>query len=245
MGLIEDTDNRRLKLGRILEPLVLAEFNEVTCLKAEPTPFGFIHNDHDFIKGHIDAHLPGLNAGVEIKTASEYFADSWKDKVPDEYMVQVQHYMAVTGFDYFYIAAWIGFSDFVYYRVDRDQDLIDEIIQAEVDFWECYVLPKLPPPVSSQDNSILNKTLKEKKEGIISLPIEFESIIDTLDSIKNHIAYYDEKKGELEAKIKFEIGSHAGIETPNYIVTWKPNKNGIRLLNIREKKNEPRTNKVS
>ena len=50
----------------------------------------------------------GKKCIFEAKTASAYKAEQWEDdKIPEEYMLQIQHYMAVTGLYCTYIAALI------------------------------------------------------------------------------------------------------------------------------------------
>ena len=71
----------------------------------------------------------------EAKTASEYKRDIWEEGVPEEYVLQVQHYMSVTGAKRTYIAALVGGNHFVYHVVERDENLIAEIIQKEKEFY--------------------------------------------------------------------------------------------------------------
>lgn len=53
--------------------------------------------------------VPGVGTCIfEAKTASAYKAGEWEDAIPDEYMLQVQHCMAVTGYQGTYIAVLIG-----------------------------------------------------------------------------------------------------------------------------------------
>ena len=53
----------------------------------------------------VDRLIVGENAGLECKTASAYNADKWKDNViPEHYLIQCYHYMAVTGKKEWYIA---------------------------------------------------------------------------------------------------------------------------------------------
>ena len=43
--------------------------------------------------------------GLECKTASEYLKKEWKDEeIPVAYLLQCQHYMAVTGYEAWWIA---------------------------------------------------------------------------------------------------------------------------------------------
>ena len=55
-------------------------------------------------------------------------------------MMQIQHYMAVTGLKKTYIAALIGGNHFVYKTVERDDEMIADIIEMERRFWEENVL---------------------------------------------------------------------------------------------------------
>ena len=53
------------------------------------------------------------------------------DSIPDEYQLQIQHYMAVTGYAGAYIAVLIGGNTFRWKFVERDEELISMLIQFE------------------------------------------------------------------------------------------------------------------
>lgn len=58
------------------------------------------------------------------KTVSPYAADRWSDgQIPPWYVMQVQHYLAVSGCDCWYIAALVFGKDFIIRRIDRDEDV--------------------------------------------------------------------------------------------------------------------------
>ena len=80
------------------------------------------------------------------KTASAYKAGEWDDTIPDEYMLQVQHYMSVTGYVGTYIAVLIGGNTFKWKFIERDEELISMLIELEADFWD-YVRLRTPPTV--------------------------------------------------------------------------------------------------
>ena len=56
----------------------------------------------------------------EAKTVSAFKAGEWEDGIPDEYYLQVQHYMAVTGYQGAYVAALIGGNNFRWKLIHRD-----------------------------------------------------------------------------------------------------------------------------
>ena len=68
------------------------------------------------------------NVFFEAKTVSQYREDEWKDgKIPTEYMMQVQHYLAVCNMQKAYIAALIGGNHFIYYTILRDEEMITDL----------------------------------------------------------------------------------------------------------------------
>ena len=70
----------------------------------------------------------------EAKTASAFKAGEWEDSIPDEYQLQIQHYMVVTGYRAAYIAVLIGGNTFKWKCVERDNELIAMLVQLESDF---------------------------------------------------------------------------------------------------------------
>ena len=148
---IQQTDNEAMRQGRDLEDYVARRFMEATGKKVRRANAMYYHEDHPFMLADVDRMIVGENAGLECKTASPYMEDKWKDgNVPVHYLIQCHHYMAVCGADAWYIAALILGRGFVYYRIDRDEELISNLIQIETDFWEEHVLKKvLPAPDGS------------------------------------------------------------------------------------------------
>ena len=48
--------------------------------------------------------------------------------------------MAVTGASHCYVCALIGNEEIKIYKLDRDQELIDYIMEKEEEFWKKYIL---------------------------------------------------------------------------------------------------------
>ena len=64
------------------------------------------------------------------------------DEYPYQYFFQMQHYMAVTGWDMWYLAVLIGNRKFRWYEVPRDEKAIQNIIEIESKFWNEVVVPR-------------------------------------------------------------------------------------------------------
>ena len=69
----------------------------------------FMHPQYDFLGASIDRGVEGEEAGLECKTTSAYKTREWEgEQIPIENIFQCLHYMAVTGWPKWYIAALIG-----------------------------------------------------------------------------------------------------------------------------------------
>lgn len=132
----ESEDSLPMRFGRFAEEFVAEEFTAQTGLRVQRYGYTLTSDAHPFMRATIDRKVVGARIGVECKTTSAYndrrFGD---DNYPYEYYVQCQHYLAVTGWDAWYLAALVGNRVFRVYRVERNEDDIREIIDAESRFW--------------------------------------------------------------------------------------------------------------
>lgn len=96
--------------GTVLEPVVKKEFTRRTGLKIRAKKALLQSEEYPFMLADLDGVIyeDGEMCIFEAKTASAYKQDIWEKGVPDEYQLQVQHYMAVTGAKKTYIAALVG-----------------------------------------------------------------------------------------------------------------------------------------
>jgi putative phage-type endonuclease len=150
----EDFDSPAMEWGRRLEPVVRQKYadetgNQVFIPKETEI---LVHPVYDFMLANLDG-VTGNERVLEIKTSRT--ANGWgeprTDEIPDYYQAQVQHYMAVTGFDCSDVAVLIGGSDFRIYEVPRDDELIEIMIEREAKFWERVKSNNPPEPETLTD----------------------------------------------------------------------------------------------
>ena len=97
--------------GTQLEPFVREEFTKRTGIEVAKPDVILQSEEHPFMLANLDGicEVPGVGTCIfEAKTAAANKAGEWEDAIPDEYMLQVQHCMAVTGYQGTYIAVLIG-----------------------------------------------------------------------------------------------------------------------------------------
>ncbi|XEC97013.1 YqaJ viral recombinase family protein [Paenibacillus tarimensis] len=175
-------DDPKMKAGRMLEPLIADWFAEETGMKVWRQNAIFQHPEHPFMLANIDRWLPGQNAGLECKNTSEYCKDDWSGtQAPAEYIMQCNHYMAVTGADRWFIVVLIGGWDLQWRVIERDDELIQSLITIEGEFWNNHVLAKIPPAFSHQDGDYLRSKYPNSNAALsIDLPEETYSIMQSL-----------------------------------------------------------------
>lgn len=223
----QEIDNEYIYWGNVLEDVVAKEFTERTGKKVRKVNKMFRHPKYNFMLANIDRAVVGEKAVLECKTTSEYNKEAWKeDEIPDSYIAQVQHYMAVTGYEKGYIAVLIGGNKFIWKEIERDEELINIIIQEEKYFWENYILGDDIPPV---DGSVATtEFMKFKYQDSVDtqavLDESDEMIIKALNQIKEEEKELKEQKAKYENQIKNKLGENQFGISHNYQVSWKPQK---------------------
>lgn len=174
-------DSPKMKAGRVMEPVVANWFSEDTGLKVKNQHAIFQHPKYLFMLANIDRQIVGQKAGLECKNTSEYCRDDWSGtQAPKEYILQCNHYMAVMGYERWYIAVLIGGWDLQWRVIERDEDLIRDLITIEQDFWE-QVQQKVPPAYSFQDTELIKERFGESEPGKrVELP---ESAYDDMQGL--------------------------------------------------------------
>lgn len=205
----ENNDNEKMYWGNVLEDIVAKEFSIRTGLRVRRRNAMLKHKEYPFMLANVDRLIIGQKAGLECKTAGQYSADDWAMGIPEHYKAQVQHYMAVTGYDTWYVAVLIGGQEFKHFKITRDEQFIKELIKAEVDFWN-KVQTKTPPPLDGSEASgeVLKRLYPEAERGTEKeLPHEAYELI-----LKHDQACEEEKKiklikDEAANKIKNMLGT--------------------------------------
>lgn len=237
---IQQTDNEAMRQGRDLEDYVARRFMEATGKKVRRANAMYYHEDHPFMLADVDRMIVGENAGLECKTASPYMEDRWKDgNVPVHYLIQCHHYMAVCGADAWYIAALILGRGFVYYRIDRDEELISSLIQIETNFWKEHVLKKVLPAPDGSETA--DKAIAEyfRQSNAVSIPLNgFDKKLERRQELLEVMKRMETEKRRIDQELKLYLGEAEMAENEHFRVSWKSVESS-RLDEKRLKEEEP------
>lgn len=205
--------------GTVLEDVVAREFEKRSGLRVQRQNKIFTHHDYPWMLANIDRRIVGQKKGLECKTASNFMGDEWEgDELPDAYYIQIQHYMAVMGWEACWVACLIGGQRYVQKEVQRNPELINTIIEKEREFWEEHFLKDVPPPVTPFDNP--NSLWPEQTEDDMVQDIDEETITiaQSLARVHATIKGLENEEERLKGILKAKIGEKAGIQG---ICSWK------------------------
>lgn len=209
--------NMAVKMGHKLEQTVADLYAEVTGKTVRRSNVHHIHKSKPWLVGNLDRVVVGERRGLECKTASSFAAKGKFgkgnqyvncelvvicDEVPDTYLVQVQHYMAVTGLEVFDLAVLIDGRDFRVYTIARNEELIAEIESQLTEFWFKNVIADIAPagePIPEPEAI---------KGAAIEADIRILNLLEERRELVEAIAELDTAKSELDSQIKAFIGEN-------------------------------------
>lgn len=199
-------ENQYIEWGNLLEPVIRSKFASVTGFEVKENPYVLEHDTYNFMVANIDGEVFDSEMGewgvLEIKTANDRLKNEWLDGPPNHYHLQIQHYLAVMEYNYAYVACLIGGNHFVYFKILRDDYVIDKIITAEKEFMRM-VEERQAPEITghpsdsawlSEKYSTDNGDTSELRADLEVLALRYgeiqaktKALQEEADYIKNHI----------------------------------------------------------
>lgn len=232
---LEEPDSEAMRQGRDLEEYVAKRFMEETGKKVRRTNYMYRNTEHPFMIADVDRLVSGEDAGLECKTASAWSEDKWKDgQIPDHYIIQCMHYMAVLGLSRWYIAVVILGRDFKWACIERDDELIKNLISIESDFWNNHVLPGIIPDPDGSEiyDDILQKYFKDvKKEKTIEL-IGFDEELKRRQELLLLQDKLEAEKNAIDQKLKLYMKDSEYAVNDRYRISWS----GVKKSSIDSKR---------
>ena len=212
----------KMELGNKLKSFVASEFMIKTGKKVRNIN-GMLRNDkYPFAIANIDRAVVGEKAFLECKVTNSFNKKEWEKTVPIHYQIQMNHYMAVTGASYCYVAVLIGNEELVIHKLERDEEYIEEIMKLEEMFWNNCVLGDEPPmPDGSSDYSkTLDVLYKDSKDEELIL-FEAEKILERYDEVVNLYKVFEKEKKAIEQYLKLQMKDYEIAYVGDRKITWK------------------------
>ena len=210
-GRAEVVKTEAMKWGRILEPVVR---DELTARGFEITTLPFTEWTHDarpWLTGHPDGFvmLDGDQAVLEIKTGSAFTSHDWANEIgaPVPALMQVHHYMELTGLHRGLLACLVGGQRLELRTVVRDQAVIDAMLSREEKFLG-YVRSDTPPPPDGTDSARdALRALHPVSDGsTVRLDSDTYGDVRRLRLLREQRAEIERQETELTQRIQLAMG---------------------------------------
>lgn len=198
-----------IKAGRLLEDVVLDWFKDETGKRIRKNQFR-VH-DNKIMSANFDALvMENKEEAVEAKTSGttgplnrEWWGEAGTDQVPEHVIVQCQHQMSIIPtIKVVWVPVYLGGVGFCMYKVERDDSLIKNLEEVEVNFWKEHVEKKIAPP----DEWLSLETVKRiKRVSGKSVKVEDDLVVEWLEARKKATEAEKAKK-EVQKKLFSIIG---------------------------------------
>lgn len=234
------SDNQAVHFGNVLEDTVAQEYTRRTGRKVARVNRILQHPKYPWVLANIDRRVVGEKRVLECKTADRFTAHQWgeegTDTVPDHYFTQVQWYMGVTGAEIADLAVLIGGNQFTTYTLERDDELIEIMLDRADGFWKA-VQNGIPPHVdgSASVGDALKRMYPFAVREPVLLPDDMARWNDQLRVAKKDVGFAQSRVDEAKHHLQLAAGKNSELMLPmpsgepKLIATWRQNKDGKKF----------------
>lgn len=219
-------DNEAMRQGRDLEDYVARRFAEASGLRVRHEYSMLRSVDHPCMLADIDRRIIGERAGLECKTSRDITMARYRNgEYPMEYYCQCLHYLAVTGWDCWYLAVLVYGTDLLIYKICRDEvlDDIEALIRAEEAFWQNHMVLDQPPAPDALDSTAaaLGSVYPHEDGTTVCADQDADQALTDLAALKAQKRALDRQITERENQIKAAMGEAEVLAGTSVSATWR------------------------
>jgi len=128
-------ENYAMSIGSKLEPEARRRYIVKKGINVNPVCIKSVQ--YDWLRASLDGFDLSNKIAVEIKCGkSVYLKTAMARTVPKNYYGQLQHILAVTGFEVIdFFCFWPIYQDLLF-SIKRNDEYIDRLLNKELDFWK-------------------------------------------------------------------------------------------------------------
>lgn len=220
-----------MRLGVVLEPYIKTRVKEYfkehynKTIEVREEKFILRNNNMPFMLANVDGLIfenDILIGGLECKSTANRGNKNLENDIPQDYLAQCLHYMAVTGLNIWYLAIYEQGKAFYLHKIQHTPEITETIMQKAKQFWEENVLKRIPP-ISSVDYSkeFIELLYPTPTDETIEIEQTFEEKLEKLENIKEKIKLLDNEKEDIEKKIQLKLANATYGICGNYNISWK------------------------
>jgi len=229
-----DEDNEYFRWGRWLQPLLLQWLIDEANVKAIGRELFIVSAKDPIFTATLDGFIEEGDALIPVECKNTAWKErDWEDGVPPYVMVQVQHQIYVAGATHAYVVASVGGQPPVWKLVDRNDEIIDEIVNTGRSFWKNHVDKGVPPEPDGDEKTskALSRIYPGGDRAMVNFTGDLADLLPEIEDKKAGIKVLTESLEEMKNRLKAAIGNaEGGIFPEGEKVTWRPNKHGTRVF---------------
>lgn len=198
-----------VRFGNVLEEVVAREFCQREGKRVRRCGM-YRSREYPFLTASFDRLLTGEEAGLEIKTSSAYNRGSWDDgEIPAHYRLQCVHYMLVSGLPRWYIACLVGGNHYVCWEIERNEDDVNALLDAERTFWDSVQRGAMPVLDGSEScTEALRKRYRGGNMEPVRLPAESVGLLRRWDELRALRREAEREAAEIQNKLCAMMGDN-------------------------------------
>lgn len=210
----------RMRMGQILEDAIADAYSESTGRKLARVST-IRDREFPFLYTHPDRRIVGEPGLVEIKATDRRSA--YSDGPPPAVRVQCQWQMSLTDRLFVDVAVLSGTTGIDTFTVERDQDLIEALRAAALDFWTRHVTKRVPPEIDGTDAYRRYLATRHRTTSEVELVATAEQVLllDELRAAIEAVKSAEAHEQLLRNRITDQMGDAARLVAPNAVVTYR------------------------
>jgi predicted phage-related endonuclease len=150
--------------------------------------------------------------------------------VPEWYQLQVLHQLAVTGRKWADVAVLLGGQEFRIYRINRDEDMIQNLIQLEQEFWHLVQTDTQPKADGSESSARALALLYPHDNGITldyADDTAMNSLFTNLVEVRTTRQQAEAQEEAIRQQLQEKLGDATVAVFADGKVSWKRSKDGV------------------
>ena len=208
----------------------------VKSVQTKNTKYPQFHHNADY-------ECPARKEIVSIKTCGltswsgsdviKQYGEEGTDQVPQQHIFQENWYMLPGSLDWAQSAALfalIAGRGRVEFRIPRDPELQEMMIDAALKFMTDYVEPMKAPELTEKDFEPFaahgTRKYPNHNENILTAPPEVAELLNNYAEISMLAKKYETDKELLKTNLCSIVGPDQGVQSDLYRFTWKKTKDG-------------------
>jgi putative phage-type endonuclease len=216
----EFAGNLRTDFGAFVEDFIAKRFEQETGKKVRRNNYSLINTDYPWGICDLDREIIGESAILECKCVNELALKHYANgDYPSRFYVQCMHYLAITGYEKAYLAVLIGTGrDFKIFEIERDEDEIKSLMEAEKQFYEWMTSGEEPPANPADVDSI--ELVHPTSNGTSIELFGQQNVMRKYLELKSRIAALEKEADGIAALLKQDLADAEKGTDGQYIVTW-------------------------